>query len=67
MTAMEHREKAQGKNRERSIDPISLAVLIVALFSLGFILFGVLARGTTPWVILAPLSLGAFALLTIKK
>lgn len=67
MTAMEHQERPKRGHRERSVDPISVAVLIVAVVSFGLMLTGVLGRGTTPLALIIPIALAIFAVATFRK
>lgn len=55
------------QRRHFEIDLFSLAMIFLAVTCFVIALVGVVNRGTDVWVVLPPIVLGIFAILTLEK
>lgn len=55
------------QRRHFEIDLFSLAMLFLSITCFVIALVGVVNRGTAVWVVLPPIALGVFAILTLEK
>lgn len=55
------------QRRHFEIDLFSLAMLFLSITCFIVALVGVVNRGTAVWVVLPPIALGIFAILTLEK
>ncbi len=62
-----HQERLTRRPRAKRLDPVSLAVLFVAIVLVGLALVGIGVRGTEPWIVIPPLLLGCFAILGLNR
>lgn len=65
MTTMNHR--IQKPTDKKTYDPFSLVLLLIAFVAIAVMLIGIATRGTTPWILIAPLTLASSAIFTLAR